>query len=70
MRQARIRKLRKQLLPDPDEGYQEEAAVDRPYFIGKSQNRAINLPKLLQRKGQCDPALQVSSSLIAWSVKR
>ena len=58
MRQARIRKLRRQLLPDPEEGYLDEDAQSRPYFIGKSQNHPINLPDLLHPSRR-DPAMKV-----------
>ncbi|KAJ3524924.1 hypothetical protein NMY22_g10792 [Coprinellus aureogranulatus] len=55
MRQARLRKLRKQLLPDPSEGYVDEEASQLPYFIGASQNNPVNLPAFIQAKRN-DPA--------------
>lgn len=58
MHQARIRKLRKQLLPEPDEGYQDDDAHRLPYFIGKSQNSPISVPSFL-RAGRDDPAMKV-----------
>ena len=61
MRQARIRKLRKQVLPEPEEGYQDDDAHMLPYFIGKSQNHPVNIPVFL-RSNQDDPAAKVGDS--------
>ena len=60
MRQARIRKLRKQVLPDIEEGYNDEDAHPLPYFMGKSQNRPVSLPDLVQSK-KGDLAMKVSA---------
>lgn len=57
-RQARIRRLRKQLVLDAKEGYQEDEGQAKPYFIGKSENHPVNLPAYLQEKLN-DPATKV-----------
>lgn len=68
MRQARIRRLRKQLLPDPDEGYRDEDAHMHPYFIGKSQNCPVDLAAF-QASHQNDPAVKVvQCSMLTLSV--
>lgn len=59
MRQARIRKLKKQLLLDPDEEYRDEDACKLPYFIGKSQNCAIDL-SAFHSSHRNDPAVKVA----------
>lgn len=66
IRQARIRKLRKQLLPEPDEGYQDDDAHSLPYFIGKSQNHPVNIPQFV-RSNRDDPAAKASTSLCRYS---
>lgn len=58
MRQARIRKLCKQLVPEQSEGYREDSDEVPPYFIGKSQNHPIELPAFVQTKKH-DPAVKV-----------
>ena len=58
MRQARIQKLRRQLLPEPDENYQDEDACKLPYFVGKSQNDPVDLPSFL-RETKDNPAMKV-----------
>ncbi|KAJ3536383.1 hypothetical protein NMY22_g6054 [Coprinellus aureogranulatus] len=57
MRQARIRKLRKQLSPIPQEGYHPDEAQEPPYFIGKSENQPLSLPAFLQTRAD-DPAMK------------
>ncbi|TEB27708.1 hypothetical protein FA13DRAFT_1634250 [Coprinellus micaceus] len=57
MRQAHIQKLWKQLLPEPDESYQDDDAYKLPYFVGKSQNDPVNLPLFL-RETKDDPAMK------------
>ncbi|KAF6750862.1 hypothetical protein DFP72DRAFT_817228, partial [Ephemerocybe angulata] len=57
MRQNRIRRLRRQLLPDPSEEYTDENASTNPYFIGKSQNNPVSLPSWIQKKRD-DPAVK------------
>lgn len=63
MRQACIRKLQKQLLQEPDEGYQDNVAHSLPYFTGKSQNHPIGLPAF-QGAGRGDPATKVRQNVI------
>ncbi|KAF6752551.1 hypothetical protein DFP72DRAFT_1011401 [Ephemerocybe angulata] len=50
MRQARIRTLRKQVIPEQEEGYIDEDSHMHPYFIGKSQNNPVSLPAFVQTK--------------------
>lgn len=64
-RQARLRKLRKQLDPSADELDRPLAAGDPDpraeggwYFIGKSQNKPVNLGHFLRTNAN-DPAFQV-----------
>lgn len=59
-RQARIRKLRKQLVPDAGEKYQDDEGLTAPYFIGKSENHPIALPAFI-RTEKYDLVTKVSS---------
>ena len=59
MRQMRIQRLRKQLYPASDEGFNDNCERLGPYFIGKSQNHPIGLPEFLQTQRD-DPATKVS----------
>ncbi|TEB29042.1 hypothetical protein FA13DRAFT_1597683, partial [Coprinellus micaceus] len=54
-RQARIRKLKKQLFPPPDEGPCNPERDNASYFIGKSQNLPVSLSYFL-RVNVNDPA--------------
>ncbi|KAJ3530549.1 hypothetical protein NMY22_g8529 [Coprinellus aureogranulatus] len=56
-RQSRIRKLRKQLLPDISEKYRGSEEQAASYFIGKSENHPIELPAFIQTK-RYDPAIK------------
>ncbi|KAJ3547908.1 hypothetical protein NMY22_g1480 [Coprinellus aureogranulatus] len=52
MRQARIKKLRSQIYPSPEEkdptSRLAESAENPPYFIGKSQNKPVNLSHFIR----------------------
>ncbi|KAJ3517693.1 hypothetical protein NMY22_g13906 [Coprinellus aureogranulatus] len=56
-RQARIRRLRKQLLVDPAEG-PADPLLHAPYFVGQSQNRPVDLAAFLTLH-RYDPATTV-----------
>ncbi|KAJ2911489.1 hypothetical protein MD484_g8926, partial [Candolleomyces efflorescens] len=70
MRQARLRRLRRQLVPYKDEGAPDPHRAS-PYFIGKSQHRPVDLTEFLS-KNRDDVATHVSHirvflhSLLAW----
>ena len=58
MRQARLKRLRKQLLPSKAEGEPDPLRAS-PYFIGKSQHRPLDLTEFLS-KNRDDIVTQVS----------
>ena len=60
MRQARIKRLRRQLSPAPEEGVSETEQDTAAYSIGKSQNNPVSMSYFL-RVNANDPALTVSS---------
>ena len=63
-RQARIRKLRKQLVPEESEGYDDNVEHSTSYFVGKSENHPVDLPAFIRTKRD-DPATTVRP-LIQW----
>ena len=58
-RQARIKRLRKQLVPPLEEGSPGSGEEDASYFIGKSQNMPVPMSRFL-RVNAGDPAVKVS----------
>ena len=63
MRQARIRRLRKEFLCEEDEG-PVEPLLTTPYFIGRSQNKPVDLAPFLTAN-RYDPTTTVSAPLDA-----
>lgn len=58
--QARIRKLRKQLVPEASKGYDDNVEQATSYFVGKSENHPVDLPAFIRTKKD-DPATRVRS---------
>ncbi|TEB23585.1 hypothetical protein FA13DRAFT_1571092, partial [Coprinellus micaceus] len=57
-RQARIKRLRNQIYPSPDEGPPLQVGMGNTgYFVGKSQNQPVNISHFLRLNGH-DPAVE------------
>lgn len=59
MRQKRLSRLQKLLLPDPEEGMPPEVPSGR-YFVGRSQHLPVYLGRFMEAHRN-DPAAQVST---------